>query len=136
MLSTGLRRLVIAFLALVIVAAAYYSLTSDEDAAYGNVSVYEARSLIQGHRDLVVLDVRTASEYGEGHIEGALNIPVQELEGRLGELDTGSEFLVYCRSGSRSSSAVQVMRANGFDKVYHMSAGIAAWVGAGYPVVP
>jgi uncharacterized membrane protein len=46
MLSTGLRRLVIAFLALVIVAAAYYSLTSDEDAAYGNVSVYEARSLI------------------------------------------------------------------------------------------
>ncbi len=136
MLSTGLRRLVIVFLALVIVAAAYYSSTSDEDVAYGNVSVYEARSLIQGRRDLVVLDVRTASEYSEGHIEGALNIPVQELEGRLGELDAGSEFLVYCRSGSRSSSAVQVMRAYGFEKVYNMREGLTSWVGAGYPVVP
>jgi rhodanese-related sulfurtransferase len=134
MLSTGLRRLVIAFLVLVIVAAAYYSLTSDEDAAYGNVSVHEARSLIQGHRDLVVLDVRTASEYGEGHIEGALNIPVQELEGRLSELDAGSEYLVYCRSGSRSGSAAQIMRANGFEKVYQMSEGITAWISAGYPV--
>jgi len=121
--------------AVVLVASAAYVLMAGDDAAYGDVSVEQARSLIQEEPDLVVLDVRTVAEYEEGHIAGAINIPVEELEERLGELDPSSEYLVYCRTGNRSRVAVQLMSAGGFQRVYHMSSGITAWVGAGYPVV-
>jgi len=120
--------------AAVLVASAAYVLMARDDAPYGDVSVEQAWSLIQDRPNLVILDVRTAAEYEEGHIPGAVNIPVQEIEERLGELDPSSEYLVYCRTGNRSSVAVQVMKAAGLDRVYHMSEGITAWVSAGYPV--
>jgi len=121
--------------AVLVASTAYALLAAEDEAPYGDVSVEQAWGLIQSKPDLVVLDVRTVAEYDEGHISGALNIPVQELEERLGELDSSVEYLVYCRTGNRSSVAVQVLMAGGFDRVYHMNNGITAWVGAGYPVV-
>jgi rhodanese-related sulfurtransferase len=65
-------------------------------------------------RDPIVLDVRTPEEYQAEHVEGALNIPVQELPQRLGELGApGPEVLVYCRSGNRSASAVTLLQRAG-----------------------
>jgi len=78
---------------------------------------------------------RTPSKYDDGHIEGALNIPVQEIEDRLDDLSKNDEILVYCRTGNRSSTAIEIMQANGFTKIYHMHRGITAWIDAGYPVV-
>ena len=121
--------------AVLVASTAYALLAAEDEAPYGDVSVEQAWGLIQRKPDLVVLDVRTVAEYEEGHISGALNIPVQELEERLGELDSSVQYLVYCRTGNRSSVAVQVLMAGGFDRVYHMNNGITAWVGAGYPVV-
>ncbi|MFH2112811.1 MAG: rhodanese-like domain-containing protein [Candidatus Bathyarchaeota archaeon] len=121
--------------AVLVASTAYALLAAEDDAPYGDVSVEQAWGLIRSKPNLVVLDVRTVAEYDEGHISGALNIPVQELEERLGELDSSAEYLVYCRTGNRSSVAVQLMKAAGFDRVYHMSMGITAWVGAGHPVV-
>jgi len=102
---------------------------------YGDVTVDEARSLIESKPDLVVLDVRTPSEYEDGHIEGAINIHVDELEERLGELDPGDELLVYCRTGNRSTRAVRLLEENGFTKVLHMDGGVVAWGEAGYSLV-
>ena len=120
----------------VLIASTVYALLANRnDASYSDVSVEQAWSLIHDRPDLVILDVRTVAEYEEGHIAGALNIPVQELEERLHELDPSSEHLVYCRTGNRSSSAVQVLETNEFKRVHHMSQGITAWVSAGYPVV-
>jgi len=129
------ERLFIVVAAVLVASTAYALLAAEDDTPYGNVSVEQARGLIRSKPGLVVLDVRTAAEYDEGHISGALNRPVQELEGRLSELDSSAEYLVYCRTGNRSSVAVQLMKSAGFDKVYHMSRGITAWIGAGYPVV-
>jgi rhodanese-related sulfurtransferase len=130
------REMLFIVVAAVLVASTVYALlAAEEDTPYGDVSVEQAWGLIQSKPDLVVLDVRTVAEYEEGHISGALNIPVQELEERLSELDSSVEYLVYCRTGNRSSVAVQVLMAGGFDRVYHMSRGITAWVDAGYPVV-
>ncbi len=102
---------------------------------YGDVTVNEAWDLIQSKHGLVILDVRTQSEYDEGHIEGAVLIPVLELPDRLDELSKNDEILVYYRTGHRSSTAVGIMEDDGFSKIYHMNQGISVWISEGLPVV-
>ena len=69
--------------------------------------------------DAVVIDVRTPQEYGEGHLQGAMNIDVQSgsFEQQVSELETGGSYLVYCRSGNRSARAVEIMVKLGFQQV-------------------
>ena len=102
---------------------------------YGDVTVEDAKSLIESRPNLIILDVRTQEEYDDGHIEGALLIPVSELENRLDELEKNSEILVYCRTGNRSSTAVNILKQNGFTKIFHLADGITAWIKAGYDTV-
>ena len=118
---------------IVIVAAAlYYTyFLGAQKGQYGDVTVQEAKRLIE-KPNLVVLDVRTPSEYEDGHLPRAINIPVDDLLGRLNELDRGDEILVYCRTGNRSTRAVGYLNDNDFTRLYHMVDGIVAWVEAGY----
>jgi len=106
------------------------------DIFYGNVSVDQARKLISSNISLVILDVRTPSEYESGHIKGAKNIPVDELETRIVELNRDIETLVYCRLGMRSTRAMHILNYHNFAKVYNMLGGIEAWKQAGYSTVP
>ncbi len=64
-----------------------------------------------------VIDVRTPREFAAWHFPGAVNIPVGDLERRLHQLDAKKEIIVYCRSGSRSAVAKQILLANGFTSV-------------------
>jgi len=102
--------------------------------SYTNVTVSEAKIMIDSNPNLMVLDVGDQSEYDSGHIGHSKLIPVTELEGRLGELNQTDEILVYCRSGVRSSTASQILEDNGFQYVYNMLGGIIAWIDAGYSV--
>jgi len=129
------RRLLYIALALSVVASVLFAPSLLPRGGYGDVTVQEARRLIEDKPDLVLLDVRTESEYEEGHIEGAVNIPVQELSVRFDELSPEDELLVYCRTGNRSAQAVDILLDLGVTKRYHMDAGITGWVEAGYPVV-
>ena len=104
-------------------------------ASYVNVSVSQAKEMIDSSSNLVILDVRTWGEYLSGHIMNATLIPVNELEGRLDELDSQRSILVYCASGGRSSTASQILVDNGFAEVYNMLGGISAWITAGYPII-
>ena len=115
--------------------ARWFMLPGENEGEYGDVTVELARELIQEKPSLVILDVRTDGEYRDGHIEGAVNIPVNELEGRLGELEKEDETLVYCRTGNRSGTAVGILKENGYEKIFHMDKGITAWTAAGYPTV-
>ncbi|MFX0203980.1 MAG: rhodanese-like domain-containing protein [Candidatus Hodarchaeota archaeon] len=101
---------------------------------YGDVTIEQAAELVVTNPSLVLLDVRTDWEFDSGHLKGAVNIPIDELEQRIGELNSNERLLVYCRTGNRSRRAVQILLDNGFSKLYHMSAGITAWMDAGYPV--
>lgn len=66
----------------------------------------------------VVVDVRTKSEYAEGHFPGALNIPVDVLANNLNSLkDKHAKIVVYCRSGARSERAKQILSASGYSSV-------------------
>ena len=76
-----------------------------------NTSNGEARRRVAA--GAVLLDVRTPGEFSEGHLQGARNIPVQELANRLAELPKGSDVVVYCRSGGRSAVARQMLEGRG-----------------------
>jgi len=69
----------------------------------------------------LLLDVRTPGEYNGGHLDGALNIPVGDLRGRLQELGPKERVIVvYCASGGRSARATKFLRANGFNEVHDL----------------
>jgi phage shock protein E len=64
-----------------------------------------------------VVDVRTSEEFADGAYPGALNIPVQELGSRAGEIPKDKPVVVYCASGARSAFAARVLKANGWKDV-------------------
>ena len=70
----------------------------------------------------LLLDVRTPAEFQAGHLDGAVNIPVQELTGRLRELDADRNIVVYCKSGGRSAGATQALKKAGFREVLDLGA--------------
>lgn len=75
----------------------------------------------------LLLDVRTRQEFASGHLPGAKNIPVQDLEARRDELPPPSQpVVVYCRSGSRSARAKRLLRGFGFERVVDAGA-MSAW---------
>jgi rhodanese-related sulfurtransferase len=111
-----------------------FVVTVRASSGYTNVSVSEAKEMINSNAELVILDVRNMWEYKSGHIRNAILIPLGELEGRLDELDNEKETLVYCQSGGRSASASEILALNGFTKVYNMLGGFSAWRNAGYPI--
>lgn len=67
----------------------------------------------------VIIDVRTGEEYKEGHIEGSLNIPLDEIGKAAEWLQKDVPVVLVCASGSRSAQAVMILKANGFEKVYN-----------------
>ena len=97
-----------------------------------DVSVEQVRKLVQeqgGRAGFVVLDVRTPAEFAGGHLPGAVNLDIQARDflTRLGGLDRGKSYLVYCRSGNRSTKAAQAMERMEFPRVYHMREGMIGW---------
>ena len=85
----------------------------------GDTSSAEARQLVQTGARLV--DVRTPGEFAAGHIPGAINIPVQQLDARMSELKPkDAAVVVYCRSGQRSGSAARLLKSAGFAAVHDL----------------
>jgi len=91
------------------------------------ISPAQMRSLIGGGEPLAILDVRTPAEYAAWSIPGSVNIPLDELRARLGELDRRTPLVCVCTSGNRSAQAAEVLAAAGFTRVMNLEGGIAAW---------
>ncbi len=87
--------------------------------------------------EYTLLDIRTADEYSSGHIRNAKQIDynqTQQFSDYLDRLDKKAKYLIYCRTGKRSSSALQMMQEKGFMNVADLSGGINAWIAGGYPI--
>ncbi len=84
-----------------------------------SVTSSEAQALVVQHAALLV-DVRNPEEFAQGHLPGAINVPVGDLPGRLDQKD--QDVVVYCRSGHRSAQAAAVLTRAGFTKVHDLGA--------------
>ena len=89
---------------------------------------------IRTRDDVVILDVREDWEYAEGHVPGAVWIPLGELPTRLNDIPKDKTVVAVCRSGNRSSQATSFLRGQGFDNVHNMTGGMNDWQQAGYDV--
>jgi rhodanese-related sulfurtransferase len=92
------------------------------------VNVEEVESLLKGNDQVNLIDVREVSEVAAGKIPGAVNIPLGLLEFRLQELDKSKEYIMICRSGSRSGLATKFLESRGY-KVKNMNGGMMSWEG-------
>jgi len=106
--------------------------TEDIDVA----KLQEVLSAKDKKENVVLLDVRTGKEFGEGYIHGAVNYNFLEegFESNLEKLDKSKAYYVYCFSGGRSARAVKKMKGLGFENVHNVTGGIRAWTAAGYDI--
>ncbi len=103
--------------------------TAVEQSTYQQISQEEARNMMDGQEDVIILDVREQEEYDSGHIPGAVLLSVGSIDedsaaAVIPEMD--SAVLVYCRSGNRSRNAAAALAELGYTQVYEFG-GINDW---------
>jgi len=103
------------------------------------ISQQELLNLIakSNNQDFVILDVRTAEEFDDAHIAGAMNVSHDEIEEKAAKLAAYKDKLVivYCRSGRRAQSAEHDLLANGFKKLRHLEGDMQGWRAAKLPLI-
>ena len=97
----------------------------------------ELRKRLQAAHSPVVIDVRTTSEFEQGHIADAINVPVTSLKSRLASLDleTNQPVVTVCRSAHRSIPAVRLFKRAGMEEACQLQGGMIAWEKAGMQMV-
>ena len=85
-------------------------------------------------RDHVLIDVRTAEEYRQGRMPGAKLIPLNEIGSRTDEIPADKPVVLVCATGNRSMVAAGQLSRAGFEQLYNLKGGTAAWARAGNPI--
>lgn len=93
------------------------------------ISLADLSAKLDGNERITVLDVREPAEYAFGHIPGAINIPLGELEKRFEELEGADNVHVICRTGNRSDLASQTLTNKGLKNVKNVVPGMTEWTG-------
>jgi hydroxyacylglutathione hydrolase len=102
-------------------------------ASVPQITVHDLATMREERPELVVVDVREVSEWEDGHIEGALHLPMGEAVRRMAELPADRPKAVLCAGGLRSSTVVSALSREGMAGWYNVSGGMTAWTKAGYP---
>lgn len=119
----------IGLVALAILGKKLYAYQAAQRAGFKNISNEEFKALAGADEEVLILDVRTPQEYQNGNIARSQNIDVLQsnFEAQIADLDASKTVLVYCRSGSRSIKAAQMLCKKGFKNVYNLSNGYLGW---------
>lgn len=98
--------------------------------ASGGMTKVDSAGLLEAQKKgAQVVDVRTPGEFQMGHIAGAVNVPVDELQSAAASWDRAKSYVVYCATGARSADAQNTMQSMGFKNVADFSAGVSGWKG-------
>ena len=94
-----------------------------------NIDINEVKEIIKDQSNAVLLDVRSPLEFKEGHLYGAINIPLYELElkckcNKCNAFNKESIIIVYCQSGIRSKKAISILKENGYCNLYNLKGGL------------
>ena len=99
------------------------------------ISVHDLATMKEEQPDLVVIDVREPFEWDEGHIEGALHVPMSEALARKGQVPAEQPKAVVCAGGLRSSTVISALSRAGLTNWYNVIGGMTAWQKGGYSTV-
>ena len=93
---------------------------------YENINYKQLKRMIKENTDIQLLDVRSVQEYNEGYINGAILIPLFELEKKAEKIlkNKNQKIIVYCKSGIRSIKAIEILIKKGYTKLYNLEGGI------------
>lgn len=121
---------VIAFIVLVVVEA------RSKGAGGARLSAQQLTQLINREQALIV-DIRDASTFNDGHIVNAINIPVSDLDHNVKRLEKDKQrpIVIVCATGQKSPVVMNKLRKLGFEKVHLLTGGMAAWRNASMPIV-
>ena len=89
-----------------------------------SITTKEVNTIVKEEKDYIIIDVRTKEEYESGHIKGAINIPVDDINSI--DIDKTKKIIVYCKSGKRSNNAANILLNKGYKYIYDMG-GINNW---------
>jgi rhodanese-related sulfurtransferase len=78
-------------------------------------------------KGMMILDVRTNKEYEQGHIPGAVHIPLSDIGDKIKKLKKDKELVVYCQNGNRSIWAIKRLMGMGYKNLYNLKGGYRAW---------
>jgi hydroxyacylglutathione hydrolase len=98
------------------------------------ITVHDLAAWLEQDRDVVVIDVREPSEWDEGHIDGALHLPMFEAVARRAEAPADRPKAVVCAGGLRSSAVISALQRHGLGGFHNVTGGMSAWVKAGYGI--
>jgi hydroxyacylglutathione hydrolase len=98
------------------------------------ITVHDLSEWLDQGKDVAVIDVREPFEWLEGHIAGAMHVPMLEAVRRLAELPADRPKAVLCAGGLRSSTVISALARRGVTNWFNVTGGMSAWVKAGYPV--
>jgi len=104
--------------------------TKDEIKHKAVIDLQELQDKTESEAPLFILDVREPTEFAFGHIPGAVNIPLGELEDRMDEIDEDKELHIICRTGNRSDLAAQKLTNKGYKNVKNVIPGMSEWNGS------
>ena len=99
------------------------------------ITASELAEWLEQGRDVAVIDVREHSEWIDGHIKGAIHLPMLEAAARRAEVPADRPKVVLCAGGLRSSTAISALKRHGLQGWYNVTGGMTAWKRFGYPVV-
>ena len=102
-----------------------------------NISQNKLQELLKSDNKPLLIDVRTPSEFANGHIEGAINMPHKMLKGQLALLSDAKykKIVLYCHSGTRANYAKKLLKKSGFKQLDHLAGDYKAWKKKGLPLV-
>lgn len=129
MIQRSMSVVVFVFAALLSVGGYAGGKTAPAKALPATINATELQSELMGGHDLFLLDVRSSSEFSEGHIKGAKNIPILTLKNRLAEVPKDKDVVAICLSGGRSSRAVEILKSSGYTRVANFEGGMSTWKG-------
>lgn len=110
---------------------------SAQNAGHGStIAALEYQKMLNEKKEVQLVDVRTAEEYGSGHLTNAINIDynASDFQQKIDALDKSKPTMIYCLSGGRSAGAMKYMTSSGFNEVYNLEGGILKWKAANLPL--
>ena len=99
-----------------------------------HITVHDLAAWLEQERDVAIIDVREPSEWDDGHIDGAVHLPMFEAVARRAEVPDGRPKAVLCAGGLRSSAVIGALQRHGLEGFHNVTGGMSAWVKAGYGV--